>query len=1186
MPKSERPVSGLVNLLIDAAHKKHENRNVPHPATPAYTLFAQRLPTCSGAGTTAGHSGASGSGSGGSRSSSGGKPRTSGTGTGTGAAPPINLDACRRSPGNTGFAAHSATTVYAWEERSPRRSGGGSPRGNGGGAAATASPSPLGTGMGSRGPSPLGRTAPAAIMTAPAAGRRALHDVLMEEDRAQRGSLLGAAPQMRMLGAEAEAAPTPSLTNLFRYLQVVCLYDSNFQAANSKGQHGVPLRATAKRQGIGPISYLYRWYCKRGTQFRSAVTAVDVPDAPARPSTEEPWRAVDTAAAASSTSASASGRSNSSSSSSTAQQRHNTGGGAAAVASASCAAVVAEMPAWLRKATTQRAHSGPGIFHDSADGGGGAAAAVARSSFDGYEKVPTTSGRRMNYTADPLMSLSELVDMLEDLEVIPGCCCWWGGGEVVGVGGEVVPHMASRTDVAKIFNAARQAFASATATPTATNAAGHSADSATAATAVAAAAARTTPPRPPHPPHPAAAAAAGGRGQQISVPAIKLLQQQQQRPASAVVHYATGNNNRNNTATQANALDPWASGFNTLSGISSIMDMAMAAAAAAAATSGPNVPRPTSAPRVLLSRPGGGGGGGTAAAAAATAGATTGGAANVIPRTQPHPDDIRFPVFKDILVRLAVAIACNEPLTPAGGVAASAAAAKPAAAAAVGATFPGTASIGSLASRGLNPLPSSSCNGGAAAVAADAASSPNTFGLPYGSGRTMSKEDATLAVRRLLERMQLYRSDVRILKHRLDELARLAKEHGIRVRDNRFRCVAVSVVDVAQDIPVAIGVTAPPPPARPGLPGRVLAPWSVLAATPAPSYLSAVVTEEDQEDPLYQPAWREFGAVALDLGVLQPGELRRCRLLLHCRGPYTLSVRIDTTNAPFCDVTHVGLHSIPPGLNFRVDMSIQIYDIGKVAGELRLIYNSTQDRREREVVVPVYGMVYPTASTDATVDINGRSWPRSTSERGVMAAKLARQRTPAAAAALAVPMVPPLRGPPSPSPSASSPSGSSCSTGYDNSNRCTGMALHKTHDAVRRPEGSAAAAAVPAAVAEDSCADSRSGGGWPGSHGSTGSGGDGETDARGTDGSGGVGGTSTAGVSTLPVDSCIAASAAAAGAADGGTVAQHPAIRQAKASGSGNGDGAVDDRPLTLLYSCIPCWEAPSCLLTLLLKGF
>lgn len=76
----------------------------------------------------------------------------------------------------------------------------------------------------------------------------------------------------------APGAPAPATD-----LEVVALYDANFQAANRLGQHGVQGLRGVSAPSIGPISYAYRWYCKRATQFVGACTHAHVPDAPALP---------------------------------------------------------------------------------------------------------------------------------------------------------------------------------------------------------------------------------------------------------------------------------------------------------------------------------------------------------------------------------------------------------------------------------------------------------------------------------------------------------------------------------------------------------------------------------------------------------------------------------------------------------------------------------------------------------------------------------------------------------------------------------------------------------------------------------------------------------------------------------------------------------------------------------------
>ena len=216
--------------------------------------------------------------------------------------------------------------------------------------------------------------------------------------------------------------------------------------------------------------------------------------------------------------------------------------------------------------------------------------------------------------------------------------------------------------------------------------------------------------------------------------------------------------------------------------------------------------------------------------------------------------------------------------------------------------------------------------------------------------------------------------------------------------------------------PPATGPLRPAPaPGAPPLPAGAAAgttygappAWCVTSPTPAPAYLLALLASEDRGDGgEYRPAWREFGAAAIDLGLLAPGELRLCRLVLLNRGVHQMSVRVESAGAPFCRCSYSGLQAMPPGMpkhvsglweiwllargraalalsgkdccgaadgrlafspcigvrvcvRAQVEVSVQMAEPGEVLGELRLVYTSARDRyrEEREVAVPVYGMV-------------------------------------------------------------------------------------------------------------------------------------------------------------------------------------------------------------------------------------
>jgi hypothetical protein len=162
----------------------------------------------------------------------------------------------------------------------------------------------------------------------------------------------------------------------------------------------------------------------------------------------------------------------------------------------------------------------------------------------------------------------------------------------------------------------------------------------------------------------------------------------------------------------------------------------------------------------------------------------------------------------------------------------------------------------------------------------------------------------------------------------------------------------------------------------------------------------------------YRPEWREFGQPALDLGELQPGELRAARLLLINRSAHTLSVRLDADDAPFARCSYAGLQvrlrsaaasrgragacvargvgcpgcsctaptapqlepsrptppspaplqSLPTGVPRVVDVAVRLAEEpGEVLGELRLWVSSARDRHASctAVAVPIYGAQGP-----------------------------------------------------------------------------------------------------------------------------------------------------------------------------------------------------------------------------------
>ncbi|KXZ54186.1 hypothetical protein GPECTOR_5g281 [Gonium pectorale] len=753
-------------------------------------------------------------------------------------------------------------------------------------------------------------------------------------------------------------------------LEVVCLYDSNFQTANLRGQHG-PERRVPAPVHIGPLSYLYR----RSTQFRTEPSAEDVHDAPAMPPLEEPW------ARRMAVTAQPSARGGA----------RSTGGGAAPLSASWDAAALSALPSRHALSAGGTAPAGPhsggftssgsvpaspaphlssrsaraGADTGAAGGGGGAGPGTGKARYASGSGSAGVPNRRLNLAVDPVMSLRELVEMLEDLQV--------------------VPQLASRSDVAQLFAAAHgaatrargptaaaappsSAASSASSTPRGSSS-GTPEGAATDAKASAAAGKARSGPA-----YASATASSGAKKHKgAAMPATSSRSDPSSKPSS-----------KPSTATTAK-LAPSSAITGPPAAICDSITAALAAISNPRNHDGkPFHSRYPSAAHGALCEPAVG-----KAGAAPLESAAAGAPAGAISRPQVHPDEIRFPAFKDVLVRLAVAMASAS------------------------------------AAGGSRTAVSGSGGGGVGGGAAAQPSARDPGGVAAGWGLALSADEAAAAVSRLLGHMRLHRSDMRGLKHRLDLLARTAADHGAKVAANQLLYLAgPSLLPAAAAVAVAAAPpdtsVVRPPPAADGVPiaagatagtaYRSPQPWSVLSYTQAPPYLVSVLEREDRDDgDVYRPAWREFGAVALELGPLAPGELRQCRLALHNRGPHTLTVRVDGGGAPFCSLAHQGLASLPPGMPRHVEVTVQLPPDEatpgrELLGELRLYYSSSQDRREREVVVPVYGVVSGQRAGSPTT---GRKAPAARSERRSLAAKATAEpvvRAVAAAAAAAAPL--------------------------------------------------------------------------------------------------------------------------------------------------------------------------------------
>mgnify|MGYP001807418853 CR=1 FL=1 len=225
---SDRPVSALINHLVDANYDTYDNRKVIHSNTHTYSMFHYRASESQAAaaagpalGSTSGSvTGGSGTGNFTRRSTdasfTGSSLRFSGTGSGSGAGG-YWLGGTGRTESGSGASGTGSAGFYGGQPIAPY-SGGPPPQPDWGGvasgrslAASSRATSALSSGGGGGGGSVCFSTA-------------------------------GGAGCMPVGGSE---------------LEVVALYDANFQAANARGQHGVPLRVPAPAH-IGPLSYVYR----------------------------------------------------------------------------------------------------------------------------------------------------------------------------------------------------------------------------------------------------------------------------------------------------------------------------------------------------------------------------------------------------------------------------------------------------------------------------------------------------------------------------------------------------------------------------------------------------------------------------------------------------------------------------------------------------------------------------------------------------------------------------------------------------------------------------------------------------------------------------------------------------------------------------------------------------------------
>ncbi len=159
----------------------------------------------------------------------------------------------------------------------------------------------------------------------------------------------------------------------------------------------------------------------------------------------------------------------------------------------------------------------------------------------------------------------------------------------------------------------------------------------------------------------------------------------------------------------------------------------------------------------------------------------------------------------------------------------------------------------------------------------------------------------------------------------------------------------------------------------------------------------------------------------LDLGVMQPGELRCCRVVLRNRGLLQMWVRVDATGLPHTTATFRET-TLPPGVPRVVELSFQFPEEMEVEGELRVHTRTRQVRRrlvvpdlvggscprtagrglplasphhpqegsfEQVTCVPLYAHVCDPSSPLAAAAAHSRRVPTARSERAALAAKAA-----------------------------------------------------------------------------------------------------------------------------------------------------------------------------------------------------
>ncbi|GAX75917.1 hypothetical protein CEUSTIGMA_g3360.t1 [Chlamydomonas eustigma] len=245
------------------------------------------------------------------------------------------------------------------------------------------------------------------------------------------------------------------------------------------------------------------------------------------------------------------------------------------------------------------------------------------------------------------------------------------------------------------------------------------------------------------------------------------------------------------------------------------------------------------------------------------------------------------------------------------------------------------------------------------AIAADAKQALGTL-----NSTAHPPRPAREAVKGFMEMMDLANPNIALLKRRLDALARMAGDRGAKKNAIKWMYISPqSAMSAARSHP-------------PELPGN----WNVDSHFMAPAELHEELLSCDAVAATkYIPSWKEFPLPALDMGVVQPGELRSLRVVLRNRSQYTMTVRVDTSGAADYLVAAFREQSLPPGVPRVIDVDARFLVPGEYMGEVRIYTRNKVDMEQHVNSIPFYALV-PGEDPEAR-------FPKAKSERSTYSVK-------------------------------------------------------------------------------------------------------------------------------------------------------------------------------------------------------